>query len=141
MQATQQPDKQNTALSQLVTVLGIGAAILLFVVVIGQMGLFNRLVTKETAVPQAIALTTQNMAFGLNELHVKAGELVTVQLDNYDVFAHSFDIDEWDVHVDMPGNDRAVATFVPTTPGQYSIYCRVPGHREAGMIGTLIVEP
>lgn len=38
----------------------------------------------------------------------------------------------------MPGMS-ALVTFTPTEPGTYEFYCAVPGHREAGMVGTVIV--
>jgi len=42
--------------------------------------------------------------------------------------------------VAQPGQ-RAVGALTPTTPGTYEFYCSVPGHREAGMIGRLVVTP
>jgi uncharacterized cupredoxin-like copper-binding protein len=31
-------------------------------------------------------------------------------------------------------------SFTPTKPGNYQFYCTVPGHKEAGMVGTLVVN-
>ena len=39
----------------------------------------------------------------------------------------------------MAGMSDSVA-FVPTKPGTYEFYCAVPGHREAGMVGSLMVR-
>jgi uncharacterized cupredoxin-like copper-binding protein len=41
----------------------------------------------------------------------------------------------------MPGSQSALALFRPTQTGTYTFYCAVPGHRAAGMVGTLTVEP
>ena len=42
------------------------------------------------------------------------------------------------MNVDIPvGGVRRVALTLP--PGSYRFYCRVPGHRQAGMVGTLRV--
>jgi uncharacterized cupredoxin-like copper-binding protein len=30
--------------------------------------------------------------------------------------------------------------FTPTKPGTYEFICTVPGHKEAGMVGALIVK-
>ena len=38
-----------------------------------------------------------------------------------------------------PGQS-ARAWFMPVRPGRYEFYCSVPGHRESGMVGTLIVK-
>ena len=127
---------------------GLGAGVLvclvLFGVVIVRMGLLNRVVGGEvTAVtrPNTILYTTKEMRFGQSELRVKAGEEITLQLVNYDLYAHSFDIDELDVHVQMPANGQASAQFTVSEPGEYKIYCGIPGHEEAGMVAKLIVEP
>lgn len=37
------------------------------------------------------------------------------------------------------GNDEASAT-ITIDPGTYEFHCAIPGHREAGMVGTLTVE-
>ena len=66
---------------------------------------------------------------------------MALRLDNRDPEEHYFDIDELNVHVAMPSGTSALAVFRPTTPGIFTFDRQVPGHREAGMIGTLIVEP
>jgi uncharacterized cupredoxin-like copper-binding protein len=38
-----------------------------------------------------------------------------------------------------PGK-QATATFTPTTAGAYQFFCSLPGHKEAGMIGTATVQ-
>ena len=39
----------------------------------------------------------------------------------------------------MPGMSASVM-FTPTQIGEYEFYCTIPGHREAGMVGRLIVR-
>jgi uncharacterized cupredoxin-like copper-binding protein len=64
---------------------------------------------------------------------------VTFTLPNDGVTLHNFSIDELGVDVDIdPGATQEVVVNAP--PGSYEYYCNVPGHKEAGMVGTLIVE-
>jgi uncharacterized cupredoxin-like copper-binding protein len=90
---------------------------------------------------QLPAVTTAHYRFDQAELRARVGETVALQLENSDAGAHSFDIDEFNVHVPMPAGTPALALFRPSKPGTYKFYCSVPGHRDAGMVGTLIVEP
>lgn len=87
------------------------------------------------------ALTTLPTAFDRTELRAKVGETVALRLENQDTQSHSFDIDELTVHALLPAGATSLALFTPSTPGSYTFYCSIPGHREAGMVGTLIVEP
>jgi plastocyanin len=85
----------------------------------------------------ALALSLSNTAFHPATLTVPSGQ-VTVDLTNRDLFWHSFTIDRLAVNVGVPvGGARQVTVTVP--PGTYQFYCRVPGHRQAGMVGTLRV--
>lgn len=46
-----------------------------------------------------------------------------------------------EMHEIKPG-DSATNTFTaPSEPGDYVIFCSLPGHADAGMVGTLTVEP
>lgn len=87
------------------------------------------------------ALGAVQIRFDQTELRVKAGEIVALRLENRDSQPHSFNIDEFKVHVSMPPGTPSLALFRPTTPGTYTFYCDVPTHRQAGMVGTLIVAP
>jgi len=93
------------------------------------------------ALAQLPALATASYRFDPAELRARVGETVALRLENSDAGAHSFDIDELDVHTRMPAGKPALALFRPSTPGTYTFYCGIPGHRQAGMVGTLIVEP
>jgi uncharacterized cupredoxin-like copper-binding protein len=87
------------------------------------------------------ALSAAQTQFDQTELRAKAGQIVALRLENRDTGAHSFNIDEFNVHVSMPPGESSLALFQASTPGTYTFYCDVPSHREAGMLGTLIVEP
>lgn len=44
------------------------------------------------------------------------------------------------IHMGAAAGMSSSISFVPTKPGSYEFYCAVPGHKEAGMVGTLIVR-
>ena len=105
-----------------------------------------------------------NFAFTPAVLEVNAGEVLEIAIQNIEPLLHDFTIDEIDadVHISYLGGtgqhahaeaerdaDVHFALTEPGTgvvhikihePGEYVIYCSVPGHREAGMEGTLIVR-
>ncbi len=93
------------------------------------------------ALAQLPALVSGRNTFDQPELRARVGQTVALRLENSDTQTHYFDIDAFDVHVPMPSGTPALALFTPSAPGTYTFYCHIPGHREAGMVGTLIVEP
>lgn len=96
--------------------------------------------------PEALAafpsFAAKNFEFEQKEIRAKVGETVALRLVSGDLEAHSFDIDELNVHALMPTNEEGLALFKPTQPGTYTFYC-APHYDKAsgeGMKGTLIVE-
>lgn len=60
-------------------------------------------------------------------------------LPNEGVTLHNFSVDALGIDVDIaPGVTEEVVINV--LAGAYDFYCNVPGHKEAGMVGTLIAE-
>ena len=71
----------------------------------------------------------------------KLGQPIHVVLTNKGVLVHSFVIDQLGVKVEnVQGGATGEATFTPTA-GTYVFYCNTPGHKDAGMTGTLVVNP
>ena len=85
-------------------------------------------------------LTAKNDLFDQPEIRARVGETVALRLENADTSTHYLDIDEFNVHAFIPAGKSNLAIFTPTQTGTYTFYCQVPGHTEAGMKGTLIVE-
>ncbi len=75
-------------------------------------------------------------------IRVKVGETVKITIENLESLEHDFLIDELHVHSEHLRQIGEISTIIFTahTPGTYTYYCSVPGHREAGMEGTIIVE-
>jgi plastocyanin len=86
----------------------------------------------------ALKLQIENMAFTTTELVANHGQ-VTLDIDNHDLWWHTFTIEELNVDVKLPSNGRQEITFA-AKPGKYTFYCAIPGHKMAGMQGTLIVR-
>lgn len=85
-------------------------------------------------------VATAGVAFHEEEIRLPAGTEITLELRNDDILAHSFDIDELDLHLAMPAKENITTTISSIEPGSYTFYCAIYGHRAAGMVGTLIIE-
>lgn len=88
-----------------------------------------------------VTLSLQEMRFSENEIEVLAGQPVTLRLNNKDGYAHAFDLDEFDIHLQLAAVETAEITFTPTRSGTFTFYCSSPGHQAAGMQGSLVVVP
>lgn len=84
-------------------------------------------------------LGTDSLAFEPSELSAPAGE-ITVELASEEGINHTFVIEELgDREVVAADAGETASGTVELEPGTYTFYCSVPGHRAAGMEGTLTV--
>ncbi len=118
---------------------------------------------------QAITMEAQGMHYQPASFEVTAGQLVEITFTNRDSVDHDFSVMEFplangtpvEAGSPVPGHDMAgmsamgavpalhmaigmgttsTLKFTPSTPGTYTFFCTVTGHKEAGMVGTLIVK-
>jgi plastocyanin len=82
------------------------------------------------------------LAYTTTEASAKAGK-VTVDFNNPQSLTHDVTIEDSSGKevgkTDLIGKEET-STTVDLKPGTYTFYCSVPGHREAGMEGTLTVK-
>ena len=86
-----------------------------------------------------IEVNATSFAFDPAEIEVTAGEDVAIVLSSEDI-VHDFTVDGLDVHVAADRGETVEGGLRVDEPGEYTYYCTIAGHREAGMAGTLIVE-
>jgi hypothetical protein len=85
-------------------------------------------------------LTVEKNAFVESSLDMNDGEVLGLFIVNKDPFPHAFDIDSLDIHAQLPPSSTTAVAIKPAGPGNVEFFCGVPGHRAAGMVGTLSVE-
>jgi plastocyanin len=82
------------------------------------------------------------LAFTSDSLSAKAGK-VTIDFSNPAPVPHNVHIED-ESGEDVAGTETISESSETTTanlkPGTYTFFCSVPGHREAGMEGTLTVK-
>ena len=87
----------------------------------------------------AFEVVSFDIYFEPDSLTLPADTAVVVSLSNEGASEHNFSIDELEIDVDQaPSEEQEVEINAPA--GTYEFYCDVPGHRESGMVGTLVVE-
>jgi plastocyanin len=88
---------------------------------------------------EAFEVESYDIYFEPDELSIPADTDVTVRLPNAGAAQHNFSIDELGISVDIaPGATEETVINAPA--GEYEYYCNVPGHKQAGMEGTLTVQ-
>ena len=124
--------------------------------------------TEPTPIPKAeLTLEATDIAFDKDRFEVIVGQSVKVTLQNEGVLEHDFSImeiphtgevmaEEMDeeesdhdmsnmeiepeVHVAAETGGSHSVEFTPSEAGEYEFFCTVEGHKEAGMVGTLVVK-
>jgi uncharacterized cupredoxin-like copper-binding protein len=109
--------------------------------------------------PRAVLeLAMRDLAFDKQTLESTAGDVVELRLTNRGTLTHDFTIDRIPadvqpvrvdgrfgdghsaVHVALDGGKSAAIRLRANAPGEYTYYCSVSGHRQAGMEGKLVVR-
>jgi len=83
-----------------------------------------------------------DFSFSPAEFEVHPGALIEVR--NTGAIEHHFVVDEWAVNETIsPGEVKLIHVPNDVKPGErFTFYCSIPGHRPAGMVGTLtVVDP
>lgn len=100
--------------------------------------------TLESIPPGAISIKiSQDKDFQPNEFSVKAGEVVNLVLTGLDG-THTLYFDDKSlekVEIDVGnGETRGISFVAPQQKGEYKFYCDIPGHRQNGEEGIMIVK-
>jgi len=100
--------------------------------------------TEAAASGPAITITAADtMKFQPDRIEVKAGQPVTIVFKNSGIIAHDFITTGADTNVKLVNvgmGKQQSATFEANKPGTYQFVCNQPGHKEAGMVGTIVVS-
>jgi nitrite reductase (NO-forming) len=94
-----------------------------------------------TAAGGVIEVKTVDIAFEPTELTIPADTDVQIHVVNEGMLEHDFNIEDTEFATEMLAGSGAEDTITVNLPaGEYTYFCSVPGHRQAGMEGTLTVE-
>ncbi|MEK7150777.1 MAG: DUF2330 domain-containing protein, partial [Patescibacteria group bacterium] len=112
-------------------------------VLFGAAFLYNKfyVVHSQQVIPAAsetIYIRSASDSFSPNIIHAKVGKLLTIHVASVDG-PHTFTIDELGVNVSTALGTTMV-NITPEKKGSFEFYCTLPGHREAGQRGTIIVD-
>lgn len=94
--------------------------------------------------PRAVGLTAKEFLFDPRDVAVGTGEVAFV-VQNRGAIEHNFALIVRGgktvplISSIAPGQTATVTVSLPA--GEYTIYCSLPGHRDAGMAATLRVVP
>lgn len=80
-------------------------------------------------------------AFSPSTITAKSGQQVKINFENHGGLNHNLIIEGLGVSIRTIGGGKTdTVEFIAPSPGNYTITCSLPGHFEAGMKGTLVVE-
>ncbi len=79
--------------------------------------------------------------FSPSTITVQAGQSVKITFQNGGSINHNLVIEDLEVNSRaIRGSQTDIIEFIASTSGTYTIFCSVPGHRAAGMEGSLKIE-
>lgn len=92
--------------------------------------------------PGTVVVGLDTMRFNPETISVKAGEPVKITFRNAGILIHDYISEGADRNVKLAnigGGKQASGIFQASKPGTYNVVCIQPAHKEAGMVGKIIV--
>lgn len=93
----------------------------------------------EQPAADGIMVSMTEYAFDPETIEIDADTPVTITAVNDGIIEHDWTIDELSVQIAADAGESATGT-VTAPAGTYEVYCSIPGHRDAGMVGELVVS-
>ena len=94
---------------------------------------------KPAADARAVKVEASNFEFDPDRITVDAQEEIALDLQSKDN-PHDFAVDGLGLVADVGAGDDDVQRLRIDQPGTYTFFCTLPGHRDGGMEGTLVVR-
>lgn len=91
------------------------------------------------AADSGITIAMHDIYFDPTDFTIPADTPTEIHFVNDGAAVHDFTIDELGIHVSLNPGETATET-INAPAGEYEYYCSVPGHKDAGMVGKLIVS-
>lgn len=91
------------------------------------------------ATAEVINVAMHDIYFDPTELSATADTSTEIQFVNEGAAVHDFTIDALGIKVTLNPGESATET-INAPAGSYEYYCSIPGHKDAGMVGTLTVN-
>jgi plastocyanin len=85
-----------------------------------------------------LVISATNARYSTTTLRADHGT-VTVDFTNNDLFWHTFTVPGLNVDIQAPVKGHRRVSF-NAAPGTYEFFCAVPGHKQIGMRGTLVIR-
>jgi plastocyanin len=122
--------------------LRIGALGLLAAAVVGCGGSSATPTPSPEPTPETTALVVEASEFKYAppELTIPSSGSTIIELVNVGTVEHDLTIDALEFQVAVKIGETATGTLTDVAPGTYEFYCTIPGHKAAGMVGSLVVE-
>ena len=93
---------------------------------------------KESPSPRVVRVDIEGFAFLPDRLQGEVGQFFEVRVVNPSRTRHTFTIDEFGVHYDIPLEGDATFPVLPSEPGEFTFYCKF--HEAQGMTGSITVS-
>ncbi|MDP2927129.1 MAG: cupredoxin domain-containing protein [bacterium] len=88
-----------------------------------------------------ISVSGNEFSFSPASINVKAGERVKITFRNIGQAPHNLVLEGLGITTKtINGGQTDVVEFIAPAAGTYAFFCSIPGHRSAGMEGSLKVE-
>ncbi len=88
-----------------------------------------------------VSMTATEFKYDPNVINASPGQTINLTVKNIGSVQHTWVLDQGNIKLTIdPGKSETKTFTAPTAPGTYQFYCDEPGHKEAGMVGQLIVK-